>query len=74
MLKTLLIASLLLLLELSAAAQQSQPSPKAASGAPYVIPVEAVRQANPVKPTPESIARGQEMVWIRLRHVPWQGR
>ena len=60
MLKTLLLVSLLLPLGLSALAQQSQPSPKAPTVGPYVIPVDAVRQANPVKPTPESIARGKK--------------
>ncbi len=60
MLKTLLIASLLLSLGLSAPAQQSQPSPKTAPNAPYVIPDDAVRQANPVKPTPESLAQGKK--------------
>lgn len=60
MLKTLLIVSLLLLLEFSAPAQQGQTPPKAPRVAPYVIPVEAVRQANPVKPTPESIAQGKK--------------
>ena len=49
MLKTLLLVSLLLPLGLSALAQQSQPSPKAPPVGPYVIPVDAVRHANPVK-------------------------
>ena len=60
MLKTLLIVSLSLLLEFSAPAQEGQTPPKAPPVKPYVIPVEAVRQANPVKPTPESIARGKK--------------
>ena len=60
MLKTLLIVSVLLLLGLSAQAQQSQPSPKSAPVAPYTIPEDAVRQANPVKPTPESIEKGKK--------------
>jgi mono/diheme cytochrome c family protein len=59
-LKTLLIASLLLALGLSAPAQQSQPSPKPAPKTSDVIPEDAVRQANPVKPTPESIAQGKK--------------
>jgi mono/diheme cytochrome c family protein len=59
-LKTFLIVSVLLLLGLSAQAQQSQPPPKAAPGALYTIPEDAVRQANPVKLTPESIARGKK--------------
>jgi mono/diheme cytochrome c family protein len=59
-LKTLLMVSLLLLLlAFSAPSQQGQTSPKAPV-APYTVPVDAVRQANPVKPTPESIARGKK--------------
>lgn len=55
--KTLLIVSLLSLLNLAAVAQQDQ-APGGA--APYVIPVEAVHQVNPTKPTPESIAQGKK--------------
>jgi mono/diheme cytochrome c family protein len=58
--KTLLIVSLFLLLEFPASAQQGQTPPKTAPVAPYVIPVDAVHQANPVKPTPESIAQGKK--------------
>lgn len=57
--KTLLTACLLSILVLAAVGQQDQ-TPKAAPAAPYVIPVEAARQANPVKPTPESIAQGKK--------------
>ena len=60
MLKTSLIVSLMLLLAFAASAQQGQTPPKAAPVAPYVIPDEAVHQANPVKPTPESIASGKK--------------
>jgi mono/diheme cytochrome c family protein len=59
-LKTLLTVSLFLALGLSAPAQQAQPSPKAAPVAPYTIPIDAVRQANAVKATPESIAQGKK--------------
>jgi len=59
-LKTLLIISLLLLLEFSAPAQQGQTPPKTAPVAPDVIPADAVRRANPVKPTPESIEKGKK--------------
>jgi len=59
-LKSLLIVSLLLPLGLSAPAQQGQPAPKTAPAAPYPIPADAVRQENPVKPTPESIAKGKK--------------
>jgi mono/diheme cytochrome c family protein len=62
-LKTLLIVSLLFFLGFSATAQQSQSTPKAAPVAPYTIPADAVREPNPVKPTPESIAQGKK--WYR---------
>lgn len=58
--KTLMIVSLFVVPGSSALAQQGQTPPKAPPVAPYVIPVEAVRQANPVKPTPESIAQGKK--------------
>jgi len=60
MLKTFLIVSLLLLIALSASAQEGQPSPKAAPVAPYTIPADAVHLANPVKPTAESLAQGKK--------------
>ena len=53
-LKILPIVSLMLPLAFAASAQQGQTPPKAAPVAPYVIPPDAVRQANPVKATPES--------------------
>ena len=59
MLKPLLILSALLLLEFSASAQEGKTTPKAAARADYTIPIGAARQVNPVKPTPESIARGK---------------
>jgi mono/diheme cytochrome c family protein len=58
--KRLLIVSLMLLLAFAASAQQGQTPPKAAPVAPYVIPPDAVRQANPVKATPESLAEGKK--------------
>ena len=58
--KTLSIVSLLFFLGCSAGAQQTPTPPKAAPPPPYTIPIEAVRQANPVKPTPESIAQGRK--------------
>ncbi len=60
MLKTLVTAALFLFLAFPAPAQQAQTPPKAAPGAPYTIPPDAVKQANPVKPTPESIAAGKK--------------
>ena len=58
--RALLITSLLLLIGFSAQGQQDQPPPKPAPVAPYTIPVDAVRQVNPVKVTPESIAQGKK--------------
>ncbi len=51
---------ILFLLGLTAWAQESQSSPKAAAPKSDTIPVEAARQANPVKSTPESIAAGKK--------------
>jgi mono/diheme cytochrome c family protein len=58
--KTSSILALLFFLGCYAGAQESQPPPKPAPAPPYTIPVEAARQANPVKPTPESIAQGKK--------------
>jgi mono/diheme cytochrome c family protein len=58
--KTLSIVSLLFFLGCSSGAQQSSTPSKAAPPPPYTIPIEAVRQANPVKPTSESIAQGKK--------------
>lgn len=41
-------------------AQESQPPAKPAPSASNPVPVEAARQANPVKATPESIAAGKK--------------
>jgi len=57
--KILLIVSLLLVVAFSARAQQTKQLPKAPV-APYTIPAEAVHQANPVKATAESVARGKK--------------
>jgi mono/diheme cytochrome c family protein len=59
-LKTIPTISLLLLLGISALGQQGQTLPKTAATAPYTIPEDAVRQPNPIKPTPESIALGKK--------------
>jgi mono/diheme cytochrome c family protein len=59
MLKTLTLLSTLLLLTVPGASQE-QPA-KPAPPAQYTIPVEAVRQANPIKPTAESLARGKKL-------------
>ncbi len=58
--KTLLIASLLLLLGSGAQGQKDQPPPKAPPVELYTIPDDAVHHVNPVKVTPESIAQGKK--------------
>jgi mono/diheme cytochrome c family protein len=60
MFKSLLIVSALLL-GFSGPTQERQTPPKAAPPAPAAIPDDAVRQVNPVKPTPESIAQGKKL-------------
>lgn len=45
------------------AAQQGQP-PAKAPAPEYKIPPEAAQKANPVKPTPESLAKGKKMYVI----------
>ena len=59
MLRHLLIVSALFI-GCSAFAQETQTPAKTSPPASGVIPVEAARQANPVKPTPESIAKGKK--------------
>jgi mono/diheme cytochrome c family protein len=59
--KLLMMFSALFLLVLFPLAQENQTPPKAPPPAEYTIPVDATRQANPVKPTPESIARGKKL-------------
>ena len=56
MLKPCMILLALLLCPFAATAQESQTPPKAATP----IPAAAVHQANPVKPTPESISQGKK--------------
>ncbi len=41
-------------------AQQAQTPPQASPPGEYKIPPEAAKQANPVKPTPESLAKGKK--------------
>jgi mono/diheme cytochrome c family protein len=59
MLKSLLIFSTLGL-GFSGSVQEGQTPSKAATTASGTIPAEAVRQVNPVKSTPESIAQGKK--------------
>jgi len=58
--KPLLVVSALLFVMFPILAQQAQMPPKSAPPTEYTIPSEAVRQVNPVKPTPESITRGKK--------------
>lgn len=63
MLKSFAICLMLLLCPFALAAQETAAPPKAATpAAPATpaIPAEAARQANPVKPTPDSIAQGKK--------------
>ena len=59
MLRHFLIFSALMFV-FSAFAQETQPAAKPTPSPADAIPVAAARQANPVKPTPESIAKGKK--------------
>ncbi len=60
---TVLMVLAVLVFVCALAAQQSQPPAK--TPAPeYKIPPEAAQKANPVKPTPESLAKGKKMYAI----------
>jgi mono/diheme cytochrome c family protein len=59
-LKPFMILLVLSLCAFAAAAQESQTPSKAATPDSFTIPADAVHQANPVKPTPESIAQGKK--------------
>lgn len=61
MVKSFLVLSALVFLEFPAWAQQTQAAPKKEPSAQYTIPVDAVKKANPVKATAESIARGKKL-------------
>ena len=61
MLKLFLVLPALLFLEYFAPAQENQTPPQSTQSAEQAIPVKATRQANPVKPTAESIARGKKL-------------
>jgi mono/diheme cytochrome c family protein len=60
MLKHVAIALLLFHCLLSDAAQQSQDAPRTAVPESSTVPAAAKNLANPVKPTPESIAQGKK--------------
>jgi mono/diheme cytochrome c family protein len=56
-----LVLPVLILLVLSVPAQQSSPATPSTSASPYaVIPVEAAKAENPVKTSPESLARAKK--------------
>ena len=56
----LLLFALLLLLGLAVRAQKDQPAAKAAAPE-YKIPPEDAAKVSPVKPTPDSVAKGKKM-------------
>jgi mono/diheme cytochrome c family protein len=59
--RTLAILSALLLIAFLVLAQDKQVPPKSNASTPYyTVPLEAARTENPVKPTPESLARGKK--------------
>ncbi|HMK21681.1 MAG TPA: c-type cytochrome [Terriglobales bacterium] len=58
--KTLWISAALLLGAFAVAAQDTKTAAKSASKTLFSVPVEAARKENPVKPTPESLARGKK--------------
>ncbi len=60
MFKPFVILLIPLLFLFAAAAQVNQSSSKATSTGSATIPADAAHQANPVKPTPESIAQGKK--------------
>jgi mono/diheme cytochrome c family protein len=53
--------SILLLFGISVLAQQTEGPAETAPSAAYKIPPEAVKQTNPVKPAPPSLAQGKKM-------------
>ena len=60
MFKSALVVMAVLVLQLAGWAGQSQEAPKTPP-AEYKIPPEAANQPNPVKPTPESLAKGKKI-------------
>ena len=63
MLKVFLVILVLLFLGFSASAQQEERSevPQAKPSTEYKVPAEAVQKVNPIKPTPESLAKGKKL-------------
>jgi mono/diheme cytochrome c family protein len=60
MVRAVCVLSMLLAPAISVSAQESKPA-AGTSGAEYKIPPEAAKLANPVKPTPASIAQGKKL-------------
>lgn len=58
--RSVLIVLALLVFAWALGAQPTPTPPKAAPPAEYKIPPEAAKEANPVKPTPESLAKGKK--------------
>jgi len=59
--RTPFLVSALLLLGFLVSAQEKPTAPKPAASSPIsAIPIDATRRENPVKPTPESLARGEK--------------
>ena len=59
--RTLPVLSTLLLSAFLVSAQDKQAPPKSGSNSPYcTLPLDAARKENPVRPTPESLARGKK--------------
>jgi hypothetical protein len=61
MLKPFLILSAVLLTGAIASPQEAQQAAAPASPAAFSVPLEAVNQVNPVKPTAESLARAKKI-------------
>ena len=59
--KHVLGLSVLLLFGYSRWAQQTEQPAETATPAEYIIPPEALKQVNPVKPVPQSLAQGKKM-------------
>lgn len=57
--KPLLLVSLLLPMVLPAATQQTAPPAMPTTKRNYVVPLDAAKKENPIKPTAESLARGK---------------
>lgn len=60
MCKYITLLSVLFLAALSAAPQDAQKTAQASAPPEFKIPPEAVKEVNPVKPTPESLAHGKK--------------